>query len=83
MVERGVLKKSPCLCHGVYGNALALPNQDMCKFLKLTCQGGIEWDEENDLDEKFGLFTGEGGRSWAMAIAAKQMEGRILGFNDI
>ena len=81
--ERGVLTKFPCLCHGVYGNALSLPSHDMLKFLKLTCQGGINWDEEEDPDERFGLFTGEGGRSWAMAIAAKQKEGTILGFNDL
>ena len=83
VMERGVLIKSPCLCHGLYGNALSLPRCDMLKFLKLSCQGGIEWDDEEDPDDRFGLFTGEGGRSWAMAIAAKQKEGMVLGFNGI
>ena len=83
VLERGVLTKFPCLCHGVYGNALSLPSHDMLKFLKLTCQGGMKWDDEEDPDEGFGLFTGEGGRSWAMAIAAKQKEATVLGFNDL
>jgi hypothetical protein len=86
IIERGVLCKMPCLCHGVYGNALSLPRQDMLKFLKLTCPMGLPWDESEDLDTKYGLFTGEGGRAWAMAVAKRDNPfefGRIVGYNDI
>ena len=82
VLERGILTKNPCLCHGVYGNALALGEVDMSKFLKLCCEGGLTWDGNED-DENFGLFTGQAGRSWAMAIAAKRMKGIMLGYNDL
>lgn len=84
VIERGVLRKSPCLCHGVYGNALSLPYNDMCKFLKLTCEDVIWWaEEQDDSDKRFGLYTGEGGRAWVMALAAMGLHGIVLGYNDI
>jgi hypothetical protein len=40
VLERGVLRKSPSLCHGLYGNALSLPTSDMLKMLRLSCPEG-------------------------------------------
>ena len=89
IIERGILTKMPSLCHGVYGNSLGLRKSDMQRFLTLTCAGEPDrWgskreEEEEDLDEMFGLFTGEGGRSWVMALAEKGEEGKMLGYNDL
>ena len=83
VIERGVLRKTLSLCHGVYGNALALQNSDMRRLLKLTCDGVLQWDQDDDVDERFGLFTGEAGRCWAMAMIVKGIEGKILGYNDL
>ena len=86
VLERGVLRKSPSLCHGLYGNALSLGRSDMLKMLRLSCPNAHEWfedDDDDDDDEKFGLQTGEAGRCWAMAIAASGRDGSILGYNDI
>jgi len=84
VLERGLLRKTPCLCHGVYGNALAMNQEDMMKMLRVVYARDIEWAEskENE-DEKFGLFTGLAGRAWAMAMAATGKHGIVLGYNDV
>jgi len=83
VLKRGVLRKSPSLCHGLYGNALSLSATDMPKMLRLSCPEAHEWSEDDDEDKRFGLQTGEGGRCWAMAIAASERVGSILGYNDV
>ena len=85
ILERGVLTKSPCICHGIYGNAMSLPRGDMLKFLKFNFPVFTSQKDESR-DERYGLFTGEGGRAWAMAVAENESIfkfGKILGYNDL
>ena len=43
VLERRVLRKTLCLCHGVYGNTLSLPRGQLLKFLKITCPRHFPW----------------------------------------
>ncbi|KAI1100318.1 hypothetical protein F4804DRAFT_348640 [Jackrogersella minutella] len=87
--RRGVLTKTPCLCHGVAGNALAL-DADEARFLQFLSFMGTEAMEKGGWlrdagrgDEFVGLFTGEAGRAWAWAVAAGRGERVVIGFNDL
>jgi Lanthionine synthetase C-like protein len=85
--KRGLLTKTPCLCHGIAGNALALDGPRFHNFLTyittevLERNGGL--DRAGRSDDFAGLFTGEAGRAWVWAIANKNLERTCIGFNDL
>ncbi|KAI1405356.1 hypothetical protein F4819DRAFT_510325 [Hypoxylon fuscum] len=96
VAARGLLTKTPCLCHGIAGNALALVEyEDEGAFRRfLACMGSEElrrrgWLEEGRGGEDVGLFTGEAGRAWVwgLALALKGEGGggvgRCIGYNDV
>jgi Lanthionine synthetase C-like protein len=84
VLTRRVLRKIPCFCHGLYGNALAVKGENMMKMLKIVYERDIRWDESTESEDiKYGLFTGLAGRAWAMAMAATGKQGIVLGYNDI
>jgi lantibiotic modifying enzyme len=83
--KRGLLKKTPCLCHGIAGNALALVGREETEHFMshmtsaaLAEQDRLSEDEHRD----DGLFTGEAGRAWAWAVLDKGLERTCIGFND-
>jgi hypothetical protein len=66
--KKGVIKKEPCLCHGVTGNALALGIEERDHLLSFATPGAIakaEWEASSD---PAGLYTGEAGRAWIWAM---------------
>lgn len=86
--QRGILRKDPCLCHGIAGNALALDDaKQFNTFLSWMTSKSLE--ENNWLrraghtDDFAGLFVGETGRAWVWAVADKGLEKNCIGFNDI
>ena len=87
IVERGLLTKEPCLCHGISGNALALEDEQFEHFLTYTTSGEIKAMDKDGMMEKSddpsALWCGEAGRAWAWAIADKGLDKRFLGYNDI
>jgi len=87
IVERGLLTKEPCLCHGISGNALALEQKDFEHFLTFTTGHEIKALEHDRMleqsDDPSGLWTGEAGRAWAWAVADRGLEKRLLGYNDL
>jgi Lanthionine synthetase C-like protein len=87
IVERGLLTKEPCLCHGISGNALALDSPHFEHFLSFTTGHEIKAMDKDGLmersDDPASLWTGEAGRAWAWAVADKGLEKRLLGYNDV
>jgi len=87
VLERGLLTKEPCLCHGISGNALALEQDDCEHFLSFTTGHEIKaMDKEGMMEESndpASLWTGEAGRAWAWAVVDKGLEKRLLGYNDV
>lgn len=87
IVERGLLTKEPCLCHGIAGNALALDDEQFENFLSYTTAGEIRAMEKDGMLEKSedpsSLWCGEAGRAWAWAVADKGLEKRFIGYNDV
>ncbi|RMY45018.1 hypothetical protein D0865_10184 [Hortaea werneckii] len=87
ILERGLLTKEPCLCHGINGNALALPDAEFDHFLTYTTGHEIKSMEKDGMLEKSSapesLFGGEAGRAWTWAVADKGLDKRILGYNDL
>lgn len=84
--ERGILTKTPCLCHGIAGNALALVGEKETEhFMSHMSSAALaeldKLDEDEHRDD--GLFTGEAGRAWAWAVADKRLERTCIGFNDL
>lgn len=86
--ERGLLTKTPCLCHGIAGNALAL--DDEARFLHfLSFQSTAAMDKAGWLrevgrgDDVASLFTGEAGRAWAWAVADRGLPKTCIGYNDV
>ena len=79
LLARGLLVKSPCLCHGIPTNALAITDEKkMLEHLSYMSteilEGGIGqklgWMSEAGNTADFaGLYTGEAGRAWAWALA--------------
>jgi hypothetical protein len=87
ILERGLLMKESCLCHGISGNALALDGLDFERFLSYTTGDEIEALGREGLlvksDKPSGLWTGQAGRAWAWAIADRALEKTLLGYNDV
>jgi len=87
VLERGLLTKEPCLCHGISGNALALEDKDFEHFLTYTTGHEMKSMDKDGMLEKSSapesLFFGEAGRAWTWAVADKQLPKRILGYNDL
>ncbi|KAF1813655.1 hypothetical protein P152DRAFT_287594 [Eremomyces bilateralis CBS 781.70] len=87
ILERGLLTKEPCLCHGISGNALALEDEGLEHFLSYTTGHEMKGMERDGMmersEEPWGLFGGEAGRAWAWAVVDSGLERRVLGYNDI
>ena len=91
---RGLLTKSPCLCHGIAGNVFCSIDD---RFLAAMSTAQIEaraegeasgdengWMADAGLSDSFvGLWTGEAGRAWVWAVADTKSARRLVGFNDI
>jgi hypothetical protein len=86
---RGLLTKTPCLCHGIAGNVLALDvDQQISHFLAHMTSDAMEgttWLGKAGRDDQFvGLFTGEAGRAWVWAVQDIGVSERpCIGFNDL
>ena len=86
--NRGLLTKTPCLCHGIAGNALALPTQDQIEHF-MAHMSSVSMEENGWLhdagpsDVLVELYEGEAGRAWAWAILDKGVEATCIGFNDL
>ena len=87
ILERGLLTKEPCLCHGISGNALALEDAEFKHFLTYTTNNEIKQMDKDGMMEKSddpsALWCGEAGRAWAWAVADKDLDKRFIGYNDI
>lgn len=86
--DRGLLKKTPGLCHGIAGNALVLETQDKVGyFMAHMTEEMLEerrWMKDAGRSDKFaGLFEGEAGRAWAWAALNKGLKKTCIAFNDI
>ena len=84
ILERGLLTKEPCLCHGISGNALALEHDAFEHFLTYTTGHEIKAMEKDNMMEKSddpsSLYCGEAGRAWAWAVADRELEKRFIGY---
>lgn len=86
--KRGLLTKTPCLCHGIAGNALALSDETQFNhFLAYMTTAQLEvrgWLADAGHTDRFaGLFGGEAGRAWVWAVADKGLSKTCIGFNDL
>ena len=86
--SRGLLTKTPCLCHGIAGNALALEGQECFEhFLEhMTSHVLLErgWLEPAGRSDEFsGLYVGESGRAWVWAVSDSDHKRTCIGFNDL
>jgi hypothetical protein len=86
--ERGVLRKDPCLCHGVASNALAIDDREQFQIF-LSCMTAdsmkkLGWiKEKGRSEESASLYTGEAGRAWVWAVADKGLPRTCIGYNDV
>ncbi|KAK5256871.1 hypothetical protein BJ546DRAFT_983324 [Cryomyces antarcticus] len=87
IIERGLLTKEPCLCHGISGNALALEDKEFEHFLTYTTGHELKSMEKDGMmensEDPSSLWCGEAGRAWTWAVADKGLEKRFLGYNDL
>ncbi|KAL8797138.1 MAG: hypothetical protein Q9195_000605 [Heterodermia aff. obscurata] len=87
VVKKGLLTKQPNLCHGISGNALALPTPWREFFLDHTTaeamEKGLREGSYVPGDDAYGLFCGESGRAWAWLALMSEQERGMIGFNDI
>ncbi len=87
IVERGLLTKEPCLCHGISGNALALEDAEFEHFLTYTTGHEMKGMAKDGILEKSdhpsSLWCGEAGRAWTWAVADRELEKRFPGYNDV
>lgn len=86
--QRGLLTKTPCLCHGIAGNALALRDDEQFEYFlahMTTAQlKARNWLADAGHTDRFaGLFGGEAGRAWVFAVADKALQKTCIGFNDL
>jgi Lanthionine synthetase C-like protein len=78
LLDRGLLTKTPCLCHGIPTNALAIVSDEkMLEYHSYMSTANLEgelgqqldWTSEaGHSDDYAGLFTGEAGRAWVWAL---------------
>lgn len=72
---------------GISGNALALESKDLENFLTYTTGQEMKSMEKDGMLEKSSapesLFMGEAGRAWTWAVVDKDLDRRILGYNDL
>jgi lantibiotic modifying enzyme len=99
LVARGHLTKSPCLCHGIPSNALAISDEEefkkMLTYMSTEVLEGdlgteLGWMQDSGMSDDFaGLFTGEAGRAWVWALVdcgsdkGSGIRRWVLGFNDL
>lgn len=86
--RRGLLTKTPCLCHGIAGNALALKDEEQFSYFlaHMTSEQleGRGWLADAGHSDQFaGLFGGEAGRAWVWTVADKGLPKMCIGFNDL
>ena len=86
-MKKGLLTKEPNLCHGISGNALALPTPWRAFFLDYTTaeamEKGLREGSYIPGDDAYGLFCGEAGRAWAWLALVSGQERGMIGFNDV
>ena len=83
LLERGLLTKAPCLCHGIPTNALAIDDEGrMIEHLSYFSTASMEGDigkslgwlaDAGKLSDFAGLYTGEAGRAWVWATVDQMM----------
>ncbi|KAK7187906.1 hypothetical protein DPSP01_003202 [Paraphaeosphaeria sporulosa] len=80
--EKGIVKKEPCLCHGVTGNALALDTSERNHLLSFATPSAVakgEWEASSD---PAGLYCGEAGRAWVWSMLDGGRKG-FPGYTDV
>lgn len=88
--EKGLLSKEPSLCHGITGNALALPWAHRKHFMVYAVADVVAEGKETGLyvesEDPYGLFTGEAGRAWGWYVLLtngdKGLRG-MIGYTDV
>lgn len=85
--EKGILKKQPNLCHGVVGNAFALPKGEQREhFMAFATEEMMANHMKEgfyaESDDPWGLYWGEAGRAWGWMALACGIEG-YPGYSDI
>ncbi|KAI9798401.1 MAG: hypothetical protein M1833_004795 [Piccolia ochrophora] len=89
VLERGLLRKQPGLCHGITGNALALRDAAFKQFLTLTTEDwvreGLRQELWSEMGQREGLSLMEGaaGRAWGWLVISGGRERRMVGYNDV
>jgi hypothetical protein len=91
--ERGRLKKEPCLCHGITGNALALSGEQKEHFLAYTTREMVKDMQKEGLfghsSDPWGLYGGLSGRAWGFVELLREKEGitgdfsGFIGYSDV
>ena len=84
--QRGLLRKEPCLCHGVSGNALALVGEEREQLMQWAQEElKAQWLSEGKYsqgDDPWGLFGGEAGRAWSWMVLLGLGKG-MIGYTDV
>ena len=85
LLARGLLTKSPCLCHGIPTNALAITDETkMIEYLSYMSTEVLEGEigeklkwmsQAGRFDDFAGLYTGEAGRAWVWAMVDQMRKG--------
>lgn len=90
IMEKGLLSKEPCLCHGITGNALALPWAYQKHFMSYTVADAVRKGKKEGLyavsEDPYGLFTGEAGRAWGWYVLLTHGDKGIrgmIGYTDV
>lgn len=86
--QKGLLRKEPNLCHGIVGNALALESGERRNHFLAFCKRDViqELMKEGvfkEGEDRWGLWSGEGGRAWVWLVQNAGMEGGIPGYTDV
>ena len=84
--EKGLLRKEPNLCHGITGNALALPSPFRDHFMIYTSNDvivkGLDDGSYIEGDDPYGLFCGAAGRAWGWFVLLSDHEQSMIGYSD-
>ncbi len=93
VVERGLLRKEACLCHGMAGNVMALgggEEEEEGREGFYACMGEGVLEELVDRGVVLGwersgvdLMGGRAGVAWAWGVKGTEMEGKMVGYNDL